>query len=113
MRIVSEDNRIVHDVDPAQLDRPPLRFLQMPRKGIYYTADEQMVVYTPLKTAPWHMVGFAPVSDFVQATDKLLVVTLGVVVAVLVAILLGYYIAFHRPPLNQMCRLMEEGEQGI
>ena len=66
----------------------------MPRKGIYYTADEQMVVYTPLKTAPWHMVGFAPVSDFVQATDKLLVVTLGViVVAVLVAILLGYYMS--------------------
>jgi methyl-accepting chemotaxis protein len=72
------------------------------------------VVYTPLKTAPWHMVGFAPVSDFVQATDKLLFVTLAVIVAaVLIAILMGYYMmrSIGRP-LNQMCRLMEEGEQG-
>lgn len=116
MRIVAEDNRIVHDMDSAQLMQPSAITVPQDAEegGIYYTADEQMVVYTPLKTAPWHMVGFAPVSDFVQATDKLLVVTLGVIVAaVLVAILLGYYMlrSIGRP-LNQMCRLMEEGEQG-
>ncbi|WFB59526.1 methyl-accepting chemotaxis protein [Paenibacillus sp. BR1-192] len=71
-------------------------------------------MYTPLKTAPWHMVGFAPVSDFVQATDKLLAVTLAVIVAaILVAVLIGYYMMRTvGRPLNQMCSLMEEGEQG-
>lgn len=60
------------------------------------------------------MVGFAPVSDFVQATDKLLAVTLAVIVAaVLVAVLIGYYMMRTvGRPLNQMCSLMEEGEQG-
>ncbi|MGG4093431.1 methyl-accepting chemotaxis protein [Paenibacillus lautus] len=116
MRIVAEDNRIVHDMDTAQLMQPSTITVPQDAEeaGIYYTADEQMVVYTPLKTAPWYMVGFAPVSDFVQATDKLLFVTLAVIVAaVLVAILIGYYMmrSIGRP-LNQMCRLMEEGEQG-
>ena len=33
MRIVAEDNRIVHDMDSAQLmRRPPSRFLKMPKK---------------------------------------------------------------------------------
>ena len=60
------------------------------------------------------MVGFAPVSDFVQATDKLLAVTLAVIVAaILVAVLIGYYMMRTvGRPLNQMCSLMEEGEQG-
>ncbi|MGG4343737.1 methyl-accepting chemotaxis protein [Paenibacillus lautus] len=116
MRIVAEDNRIVHDMDTAQLMQSSAITVPQDAEegGIYYTADEQMVVYTPLKTAPWHMVGFAPVSDFVKATNKLLVVTLAVIVAaVLVAILIGYYMmrSIGRP-LNQMCRLMEEGEQG-
>ncbi|MGG3280837.1 methyl-accepting chemotaxis protein [Paenibacillus solani] len=116
MRIVTEDNRIVHDMDAAQLMQPST--ITVPQdaeeEGIYYTADEQMVVYTPLKTAPWYMVGFAPVSDFVQATDKLLTVTLVViVVAILVAALIGYYMMRTvGRPLNQMCSLMEEGEQG-
>ncbi|PJN50078.1 Methyl-accepting chemotaxis protein McpC [Paenibacillus sp. GM2FR] len=116
MRIVADDNRIVHDMDTAQLMQPST--ITVPQEveegGIYYTADEQMVVYTPLKTAPWHMVGFAPVSDFVQATDKLLAVTLVVIVAaILIAVLIGYYMmrSIGRP-LNQMCSLMEEGEQG-
>lgn len=116
MRIVAEDNRIVHDMDPAQLMQPSAITVPSDAEegGIYYTADEQMVVYTPLKTAPWHMVGFAPVSDFVQATDKLLAVTLAVIVAaVLVAVLIGYYMMRTvGRPLNQMCSLMEEGEQG-
>lgn len=116
MRIVTADNRIVHDMDAAQLMQPST--ITVPpdaeEEGIYYTADEQMVVYTPLKTAPWHMIGFAPVSDFVKATDKLLTVTLVViVVAILVAALIGYYMMRTvGRPLNQMCSLMEEGEQG-
>ncbi|MEC0206343.1 methyl-accepting chemotaxis protein [Paenibacillus lautus] len=116
MRIVANDNRIVHDMDTAQLMQPST--ISVPQEaeegGIYYTADEQMVVYTPLKTAPWYMVGFAPISDFVQATDKLLAVTLVVIVAaILIAVLIGYYMmrSIGRP-LNQMCSLMEEGEQG-
>lgn len=116
MRIVAADNRIVHDTDPAQLMQTSA--ITVPagaaEGGTYYTADEQMVVYTPLKTAPWYMVGFAPVSDFVQATDQLLTVTLVVIAAaILVAVLIGYYMmrTIGRP-LNQMCSLMEEGEQG-
>ncbi|EFU42596.1 methyl-accepting chemotaxis sensory transducer [Paenibacillus vortex V453] len=116
MRIVAADNRIVHDMDPAQLMQPST--ITVPEGaaegGTYYTANEQMVVYTPLKTAPWYMVGFAPVSDFVKATDKLLTVTLVVIAAaILVAVLIGYYMmrTIGRP-LNQMCSLMEEGEQG-
>lgn len=116
MRMVAADNRIVYDADLSQLMQPST--ITVPQgaeaSGTYYTGDAQMVVYTPLKTAPWYMVGFAPVSDFVKATDKLLSITLGVIAAaIVIAVLIGYYMMRTvGRPLNQLCSLMEEGEKG-
>ncbi|GAB6928830.1 methyl-accepting chemotaxis protein [Paenibacillus sp. JCM 10914] len=117
MRIVTADQRIVHDSDPVQLMQ--VSAITVPEQteeasGSYISDDGQMVVYTPLHTAPWYMIGFAPVSDFVQATDKLLTLTIVVIVtAIVIAALIGLYIMRSvARPLNDICILMEEGEKG-
>lgn len=76
--------------------------------------EEQLVVYKPLATAKWILVGYASVSDFVKGTQKLLYVTMIVIVAAVgVALLIGWYAGRSvGRPLGKLCQLMEEGESG-
>ncbi|OAB36770.1 histidine kinase [Paenibacillus macquariensis subsp. defensor] len=75
---------------------------------------DQLVVYKQMNTTKWNMVGYAPVSDFLKATNKLLNVTfIVVIIALLLAVLIGYYIVrIVGRPLEKMVKLMEEGERG-
>ncbi|MNO24764.1 Methyl-accepting chemotaxis protein McpC [compost metagenome] len=84
-----------------------------------FTADNeqgtaQLVVYQPLGTAKWTLLGYAPVSDFTKSADKLLYITLLVVLAAaVIALLIGYVLVrLIGRPLGKLARLMEEGEQG-
>ncbi|WP_379160698.1 methyl-accepting chemotaxis protein [Paenibacillus sp. sgz5001063] len=74
----------------------------------------QLVVYQPLDTAKWTLMGYAPVSDFTKSADKLLYITLLVVLAAaVIALLIGYLLVRQiGRPLGKLARLMEEGEQG-
>lgn len=116
MRILTDDNQVIHDPDEKLLMQTSSITVQQGAKedGTYFTDDEQMVVYKQMKTTKWYMIGFAPTSDFLKATNKLLYATLGVVLAaVMIAVLIGYYMMRTvGKPLNDMCKLMEEGEKG-
>ncbi|OKQ00284.1 methyl-accepting chemotaxis protein [Paenibacillus sp. P46E] len=74
----------------------------------------QLVVYQPLDTAKWTLMGYAPVSDFTKSADKLLYITLLVILAaIVIALLIGYLLVRQiGRPLGKLARLMEEGEQG-
>lgn len=74
----------------------------------------QLAVYQPLATADWTILGYAPVSDFTKSADKLLYITLSVVLAAaLIALMIGYVLVrLIGRPLGQLAGLMEEGEQG-
>ncbi|AIQ46159.1 histidine kinase [Paenibacillus sp. FSL R7-0273] len=76
--------------------------------------EAQLVVYQPLATGGWTLLGYAPVSDFTKSADKLLYITFAVVLAAaLIALLIGYVlIRLIGRPLGKLARLMEEGEQG-
>ncbi|MNB80233.1 Methyl-accepting chemotaxis protein McpC [compost metagenome] len=76
--------------------------------------ESQLVVYQPLATGGWTLLGYAPVSDFTKSADKLLYITFAVVLAAaLIALLIGYVlIRLIGRPLGKLARLMEEGEQG-
>ncbi|CAH1204958.1 hypothetical protein PAECIP111892_02598 [Paenibacillus auburnensis] len=74
----------------------------------------QLVVYQPLATADWTILGYAPVSDFTKSADRLLYITLSVVLAAaLIALLIGYVLVrLIGRPLGKLASLMEEGERG-
>ncbi|QUL56677.1 methyl-accepting chemotaxis protein [Paenibacillus tritici] len=84
----------------------------------FTTGDElgtpQLVVYQPLATADWTLLGYAPVSDFTKSADRLLYITfLVVLAAALIALVIGYVLVrLIGRPLGKLARLMEEGEQG-
>ncbi|WP_339255025.1 methyl-accepting chemotaxis protein [Paenibacillus sp. FSL P2-0136] len=87
-------------------------------KRSFTAGDEQgsaqLVVYQPLSTADWTLLGYAPVSDFTKSADRLLYITLLVVLAAaLIALIIGYVLVrLIGRPLGKLARLMEEGEQG-
>lgn len=116
LRVLTPDNRIVHDPDPALLTQTSN--ITIPEgaehSGTYFTEDDRMVTYHKMTTTGWNLVGFAPASDFLKAADRLLYVTLAVIAAaVAVAVLIGFYMMRSvGKPLNDMCLLMEEGERG-
>lgn len=88
------------------------------RQQSFTAGDEQgspqLVVYQPLSTADWTLLGYAPVSDFTRSADRLLYITLLVVLAAaLIALIIGYVLVrLIGRPLGKLARLMEEGEQG-
>ncbi|WP_068782930.1 methyl-accepting chemotaxis protein [Paenibacillus phocaensis] len=122
VRVLTADNHIVHAADPALLETESVIKVnpELAKSGesSFRAADEQgvqqLVVYRPLKTADWRIVGFAPESDFLSAADRLLVVTLFVLLgAVVVAAMIGYLLVrMVGRPLEKLVRLMEEGERG-
>lgn len=131
--IVTEEDRIVYAADPALLETTSPIAIQSQNQvasqaegqeqsqtegGTFTISDgqgvPQLVVHQPLKTTGWSVVGYAPMSDFLEPAKKLLVVTLAVVlIAVVLALLIGYYIVRTvGKPLAKLCLLMEEGERG-
>lgn len=58
--------------------------------------------------------GYAPVSDFTRSADRLLYITLLVVLAAaLIGLVIGYVLVrLIGRPLGKLARLMEEGERG-
>ncbi|ETT53445.1 methyl-accepting chemotaxis sensory transducer [Paenibacillus sp. FSL R7-269] len=87
-------------------------------KRSFTAGDEQgspqLVVYQPLSTADWTLLGYAPVSDFTRSADRLLYITLLVVLAAaLIGLVIGYVLVrLIGRPLGKLARLMEEGERG-
>lgn len=122
IRIVDTGGNIVYGTDEALLGQPS--YIKAPveqpvaQEQSYTVNDEQgisqLVVYQPLVTANWTLMGYAPVSNFTKSADKLLYITLSVVVAAaLIALLIGYVLVrLIGRPLGKLARLMEEGEQG-
>ncbi|MED5016255.1 methyl-accepting chemotaxis protein [Paenibacillus chibensis] len=112
---------IVHAMDRSQLGQAfglPIGKTDGLKEGSLTAADqngeEQIVVYKPLGSTKWLLVGYAPVSDFVKGTHKLLYATIIVIVAaVALALLIGWYAGRSvGRPLGKLCKLMEEGENG-
>ncbi|GIP23466.1 methyl-accepting chemotaxis protein [Paenibacillus sp. J22TS3] len=122
IRLVTPNNEIVHAKNSKLLEKPS--FIKVSSAQVqgkdrsFKAADEQgtenLVVFQPLATSGWTLLGYAPVSDFLSAADRLLMITLIVVIAaVLLALLIGYYmIRMVGKPLRQLSKLMEEGEKG-
>ncbi|MGN8769165.1 methyl-accepting chemotaxis protein [Paenibacillus barengoltzii] len=122
VRVLTADNRIVHANDVALLEMESV--IKVDAKQVesgessFQAADEQgvqqLVVFRPLQTVDWRIVGYAPESDFLSATDRLLLVMWVVLMgAVVVAALIGYFLVrMVGRPLEKLCRLMEEGERG-
>ncbi|ASA20102.1 methyl-accepting chemotaxis protein [Paenibacillus donghaensis] len=127
LRILDADRKVVYAADDALLEQPsfikPSRAEVEPQPGQEldrsFMADdeagtEQLAVYQPLTTGGWTLLGYAPVSDFTKSADRLLYITLLVVLAAaLIALLIGYVLVrLIGRPLGKLARLMEEGEQG-
>lgn len=122
VRILTADNMIVHAPNSELLESKSFIGLDdnllKSEKSSFSREDEQgvkqLVVYQPLNVANWSIVGYAPESDFLSAADKLIYVMLSVLLlAIVVALLIGYYlIRMIGRPMEELCRLMEEGERG-
>ncbi|MEK4063701.1 MULTISPECIES: methyl-accepting chemotaxis protein [Paenibacillus] len=127
LRILDADREVVYAKDDAQLEQTsfikPSRAEVEPQPGQEldrsFMADdeagtEQLAVYQPLTTGGWTLLGYAPVSDFTKSAERLLYITLLVVLAAaLIALLIGYVLVrLIGRPLGKLARLMEEGEQG-
>lgn len=122
VRIITSDNTIVHAPDPGLIESKSQIGLdqKLPEgESTSFTADDekgvqQLVVYRQLQTTDWRIIGYAPESDFLSAADKLIYVTVFVIVlSVLVASAIGYYLfRMVGKPLQKLSRLMEEGERG-
>ncbi|MFE4710419.1 methyl-accepting chemotaxis protein [Paenibacillus sp. NPDC056722] len=132
IRIVTPEGGIVYATDSKLLGQEA--FIKVPdmSKGrdkpdaagvpqlnhSFTAADEQgqsqLVVYQPLGIGGWTMMGYAPVSDFTSSANKLLYITLSVVLAAgVVAVLIGYLLLrLVGKPLGKLVGLMEEGEKG-
>jgi len=122
IRILDSEGNIVYGADNSLLGQAS--YIKVDEKQVQaeshsFTAadehgDSQLVVYQPLATAKWTMLGYAPVSDFTKSASKLLYITLSVVLAAaLIAVLIGYFLVrLIGVPLGKLAGLMEEGEQG-
>lgn len=122
IRILDRAGNIVYGADNRLLGQPS--YIQAAdtevkgQKQSFTAADEQgssqLVVYQPLVTADWTLLGYAPVSDFTKSADRLLYITLLVVLAAaVIALVIGYVLVrLIGRPLGKLARLMEEGEQG-
>lgn len=122
IRILDRAGNIVYGADNGLLGQPS--YIQAADTGVegqkqsFTAADEQgssqLVVYQPLVTADWTLLGYAPVSDFTKSADRLLYITLLVVLAAaVIALVIGYVLVrLIGRPLGKLARLMEEGEQG-
>lgn len=121
LRILDPEGKIVYEDNEALLGQPSYIHAAAEPAGEErsFTAGNedgtpQLVVYQQLTTANWTLLGYAPVSDFTKSADKLLYITLMVVLAAaLIALLIGYILVrLIGRPLGKLARLMEEGEQG-
>lgn len=123
IRILSTGGDIVYATDPAKLGQTSYirvdEDLVKEEQNNSFTAEDengssQLVVYQPLTTAKWTLMGYAPVSDFTKSADKLLYITLSVVLAAaLIAVLIGFILVrIVGQPLGKLAVLMEEGEKG-
>lgn len=121
VRIVSPEQVIVHAFDKNLLETQSYITVSEERisKGESFTAKDeagtnQLVVFRQLQSVNWRLIGYAPESDFLSAADKLIGVTLYVLVAsILVALAIGYYLyRMVGKPLQKLSTLMEQGEQG-
>ncbi|WP_019912216.1 methyl-accepting chemotaxis protein [Paenibacillus sp. HW567] len=123
IRILDPAGSIVYGADNALLGQAsyikPAEEKPAAAKKMSFTAGNeqgtpQLVVYQHLATAKWTLMGYAPVSDFTKSADRLLYITLLVVLAaVVIAFLIGYILVrLIGRPLGKLVRLMEEGEQG-
>lgn len=122
IRILDPQGSIVYGRDNALLGQASyIQAAAEPQDGqeqSFTAKDEQgksqLVVFQPLATGGWTLLGYAPVSDFTKSADKLLYITLAVVLAAaLIALLIGYILVrLIGRPLGKLARLMEEGERG-
>ncbi|AIQ40366.1 methyl-accepting chemotaxis protein [Paenibacillus sp. FSL R7-0312] len=122
IRILDRAGNIVYGADNGLLGQPSyIQPAEVKAEGMeqsFTAADEQgssqLVVYQPLVTADWTLLGYAPVSDFTNSADRLLYITLLVVLAAaVIALVIGYILVrLIGRPLGKLARLMEEGEQG-
>ncbi|MEK5494556.1 methyl-accepting chemotaxis protein [Paenibacillus sp. FSL R7-0297] len=122
LRILDRAGNIVYGADNGLLGQPSyIQPAEVKAEGMeqsFTAADEQgssqLVVYQPLVTADWTLLGYAPVSDFTNSADRLLYITLLVVLAAaVIALVIGYILVrLIGRPLGKLARLMEEGEQG-
>ena len=122
IRILDPSGNIVYGSDNALLGQPSyIRIGEVKTAGqkqSFTSGNEQgtpqLVVYQPLATAKWTLMGYAPVSDFTKAADRLLYITLSALLAAaLIALMIGYVLVrLIGRPLGKVARLMEEGEQG-
>ncbi|MCE3199943.1 methyl-accepting chemotaxis protein [Paenibacillus sonchi] len=122
IRILDPDGNIVYGADNKLLGEPSyIHPAAEPAEGERqsFTASNeqgtsQLVVYQPLDTAKWTLMGYAPVSDFTKSADRLLYITLSVVLAAaVIALVIGYVLVrLIGRPLGKLAGLMEEGEQG-
>ena len=122
IRILDPSGNIVYGADNTLLGQPS--YIQVPgvrsegQEQSFTAGNEQgssqLVVYQPLATAKWTLMGYAPVSDFTKSADRLLYITLSVVLAAaLIALMIGYVLVrLIGRPLGKLARLMEEGERG-
>lgn len=122
IRLLGEDDSIVYAKDETLLGQTSTIHIPEQKneqdKHSFTSENEQgqslLVLYQPLATAPWTMLGYAPVSDFTESASKLLYITLAVLLAAaLIAGLIGLLLVRSiGRPLGEMAKLMEEGEQG-
>ena len=129
LRILDADRKVVYAEDDALLEQPsfikpskaeaevepqPGQELDRSFMADDEAGTEQLAVYQPLTTGGWTLLGYAPVSDFTKSANRLLYITLLVVLAAaLIALLIGYVLVrLIGRPLGKLARLMEEGEQG-
>lgn len=122
IRILTPDGDIVYGDDDALLGQSSFIQIgaeQSKQKNHSFTAtdehgDSQLVVYQPLSTAKWTLMGYAPVSDFTASAGKLLYITLSVVLAAaVIAVFIGFMLVrLIGRPLGKLAGLMEEGEKG-
>ncbi|AWB43178.1 methyl-accepting chemotaxis protein [Paenibacillus sp. CAA11] len=122
VRLLSAENQVVYAPDAVLLGTESAIQVspdQVKRKETEFTYQEgqggaKLAVFQPLRTNAWNLVGYAPESDFLSAADKLLYITLLIILlAMLAAVMLGVaLVRMVGRPLNQLCGLMEQAEQG-
>lgn len=122
LQILSTEGNIVYGADKTKLGQPSYIKVteeqKVEKNHSFTAADEngspQLVVYQPLTTAKWTLMGYAPVSDFTKSANKLLYITFSVLLAAaVIALLIGYILVrLVGRPLGKLATLMEEGEQG-
>ncbi|WP_054939747.1 methyl-accepting chemotaxis protein [Paenibacillus ihuae] len=129
LRILDADRKVVYAAADALLEQPsfikpskaeteaepqPGQELHRSFMAEDEAGTEQLAVYQPLNTGGWTLLGYAPVNDFTKSADRLLYITLLVVLAAaLIALLIGYVLVrLIGRPLGKLASLMEEGERG-